>query len=52
MQAYRDAGPTYPTMVIDEFADITFMEDCGENNDAVIACSSLKLPEGYASRKN
>ena len=52
MQAYRDAGPTYPTMVIDEFADISFMEDCGENNDKVIACSSTKLPAGYASRKN
>jgi phenolic acid decarboxylase len=52
MQAFRDAGPTYPTLVIDEFAEITFMEDCGTENDSVIACSSTELPEGYASRKN
>lgn len=52
MQAYRDAGPTYPTMVIDEFAPITFMEDCGVNNETVIACAPDKLPKGYADRRN
>ena len=50
MQALRDAGPTYPTMVIDEFADITFMEDCGANNDTVITCSSTDLPGTQRAR--
>jgi phenolic acid decarboxylase len=52
MQRCRDAGPAYPTMVIDEFADITFMEECGADNDTVIACSSTDLPAGYAARRN
>lgn len=52
MQAYRDAGPTYPRLVIDEFADITFLEECGSNNEAVIACGPEALPVGYASRHN
>jgi phenolic acid decarboxylase len=26
MRRHRDAGPTYPNLVIDEFADITFLE--------------------------
>jgi phenolic acid decarboxylase len=28
MRQYRDAGPTYPKLVIDEFAPVTFLEDC------------------------
>ncbi|MFB2863391.1 phenolic acid decarboxylase [Aeromonas sp. MdU4] len=52
MQAYRDAGPTYPRLVIDEFADITFLEECGANDETVIACGPEALPEGYASRHN
>jgi phenolic acid decarboxylase len=52
MQQYRDAGPTYPTLVVDEFATITFVEDCGRNNETVIACAPHDLPAGYASRRN
>jgi phenolic acid decarboxylase len=52
MKKYRDAGPTYPKLVIDEFATITFLEDSGQNNDEVIAVAPDKLPKGYASRKN
>lgn len=52
MRAYRDAGPTYPKLVIDEFADITFAEDCGANNEAVINCGPEELPAGYAARRN
>jgi phenolic acid decarboxylase len=52
MRHYRDAGPTYPTLVIDEFAPITFLEDCGPNNQEVIACSPSELPEGYTQRGN
>ncbi|OIR02051.1 phenolic acid decarboxylase PadC [mine drainage metagenome] len=52
MQAYRDAGPTYPKLVIDEFADITFLEECGANDETVIACGPADLPKGYAARRN
>lgn len=52
MIAYRDAGPTYPKLVIDEFAALTFLEDCGADNESVIACPPSDLPEGYAARQN
>ncbi|OSM97453.1 MULTISPECIES: phenolic acid decarboxylase [Lonsdalea] len=52
MRSYRDAGPTYPKLVIDEFAQVTFVEDCGQNNQEVIACAPSELPEGYAARRN
>lgn len=50
MKAYRDAGPTYPHMVVDEFATITFAERCAPNDETVIACAPSELPEGYAAR--
>lgn len=52
MRTYRDAGPTYPIHVVDEFATITFVEDCGRDNESVIACAPQDLPAGYAARKN
>lgn len=52
MGKYRDAGPTYPTFVIDEFAPITFLEECGLNNQEVICCAPSELPEGYTQRRN
>lgn len=52
MRAFRDAGPTYPKLVIDEFADITYLEDCGANDETIIACAPDRLPQGYASRRN
>lgn len=52
MQSYRDAGPTYPKLVIDEFATITFVENCGANNEQVIDCPPSALPAGYAARHN
>ena len=52
MLSARDAGPTYPKLVIDEFAPITFLEECGENNQSVIICGPEKLPKGYAARRN
>jgi phenolic acid decarboxylase len=51
MRRYRDAGPTYPKLLIDEFADITFLEDCGRDNEEVIACDPERLPQGYAARR-
>lgn len=47
MAAYREAGPTYPTEVIGEFATITFIRDCGENNEEVINCPASELPRDF-----
>ncbi|QTG87653.1 phenolic acid decarboxylase [Vibrio furnissii] len=47
MEAYRDAGPAYPTEVIDEFATITFVRDCGRDNDEVINCAASELPANF-----
>ena len=49
---YRDAGPTYPRLIIDEFASISFMENCGADDEAVIDCPPDQLPVGYAGRCN
>jgi phenolic acid decarboxylase len=45
MQQYRDAGPTYPKLLVDEFADIRLIEDVGINNDAAISCAPQDLAE-------
>lgn len=47
MEAYREAGPVYPTEVIDEFATITFIEDCGENDENIINCPASELPADF-----
>lgn len=47
MEAYRQAGPAYPTEVIDEFATITFVRDCGADNDEVINCAASELPANF-----
>ena len=52
MMEYRDAGPTYPKLVIDEYAPVSFMEDCGADNETVINCPPDQLPAGYADRRN
>jgi phenolic acid decarboxylase len=52
MRSYRDAGPTYPKLVIDEFAEITFLEDAGRDDENVIACGADELPGGCAARRN
>lgn len=49
MRRLRDAGPTYPKLLIDEFASITFMEDCGLNIEEVINCGVDQLPNGLNS---
>jgi phenolic acid decarboxylase len=38
MRQYRDAGPTYPRLVVDEFSTIISIEDVGVDNETVIAC--------------
>ncbi len=52
MIAYRDAGPTYPIELVDSFADITFIEDCACDDEAVIECGPEALPADYAPRGN
>lgn len=52
MLRYRDAGPTYPRLFVDEFASITFMDDVGANREDIIACPPAQLPKNYASRRN
>lgn len=51
MRQYRDAGPTYPHLVIDEFADVTFLEECGADDESIVAVPPGELPEGYAGRR-
>lgn len=52
MLSYRDAGPTYPKLVIDEFAPVTFLERCAADDETVIDCAPDQLPAGYAKRRN
>ncbi|CAI0774955.1 phenolic acid decarboxylase [Serratia entomophila] len=52
MRQYRDSGPTYPKQVIDEFAAVTFIEDCAVNDESVVACGPADLPNGYATRRS
>ncbi len=52
MRQYRDEGPTYPLIIESNFAEITFVEDCGRDNDEVIACAASELPPGYLERRN
>lgn len=52
MHRFRDEGPAYPYVIVGEFAKITFMEQCGPDNDAVINLAPGQLPDGYLSRTN
>jgi phenolic acid decarboxylase len=52
MRQYRDMGPTYPKLVVDEAATITFAEDCGPDRSDVIDRPSFELPPGYKDRRN
>lgn len=52
MRSYRDSGPTYPKMVVDKMAQITFMEDCGCDRDDVINCPPQHLSPDYTLRVN
>ena len=52
MRTFRDAGPTYPKLVIDEFASVTFMETCEPNDETVINCPPEDLPDGFTARTN
>jgi phenolic acid decarboxylase len=47
MLAHRDAGPTYPRLVVDEFASIVLIQDVGVDREDVIACSPGQLPADF-----
>ncbi|WP_410014540.1 phenolic acid decarboxylase [Sodalis sp. C49] len=47
MALLREQGPVYPTEVIDEFATITFIRDCGADNETVINCAADELPANF-----
>jgi phenolic acid decarboxylase len=44
MNRYRDEGPTYPKMLVDEYSKICFLEDVGVDNDDAIACAPRDIP--------
>lgn len=52
MHCFRDEGPAYPYVIIPEFEKITYMEQRGPDNDAVINATPGQLPDGYLSRTN
>ena len=52
MRKHRDEGPVHPLMANFDWAEITFMEDRGPDNDDVINCDPSALPEGYLDRRN
>ena len=52
MRQYRDEGPTYPKLVVDEFAEITFLEDVGTEREDIIDCAPAELPDRYTDRRN
>ena len=51
MYKYRNEGPTYPKMIVCEFATITFVEDCGADRDNVINCPPNELPKEFPYQK-
>jgi phenolic acid decarboxylase len=50
MRAFRDAGPTYPIHVVEEFARITRIDDVGPDDETAIAVAPGDLPADWASR--
>lgn len=47
MRAHRDAGPTYPILVVPEFAAIQYADHVGLDNEAVIGTGPENLPADY-----
>ncbi|MGC1648150.1 MAG: phenolic acid decarboxylase [Candidatus Sulfotelmatobacter sp.] len=50
MLQYRDAGPTYPRHVVDEFAQILLAQDVGTDREDIIDCSPDQLPPKFLER--
>ncbi len=47
MRAYCDAGPTCPHLVIDAFADLSFVEDLQADNQYTIARAGRWAPQSF-----
>ena len=47
MRAYRDAGPTYPKMVVNEFARISLIQNVGAEREDIVACPPDQLPVDF-----
>lgn len=47
MAAYREEGPTYPILVVPEFAEIHVADFVGLDNEEVIATGPENLPADY-----
>ena len=52
MRQYRDAGPVYPILVVDEFAEIIFVEARGRDDESVICCGPEALPADHPARRS
>ncbi|MFD0483547.1 phenolic acid decarboxylase [Kineococcus sp. GCM10028916] len=52
MRRYRDAGPTYPILVVPEFARITFFEHIGTDDDTVVSVAPGDLPADFTAQEN
>ena len=47
MRTYRDAGPTYPRLVVDEFASISLIQNVGVDREDIVACPPDQLPVDF-----
>ncbi|WP_405162117.1 phenolic acid decarboxylase [Nocardia sp. NBC_01499] len=52
IQAYRDTGPIAPQTPANLFGTISYAEDSGIDNEAVIACAPGEVPDGFLDRTN
>lgn len=52
MKRLRDAGPTHPIYAVPEFAQITFFEDVGVDDESVISVAPEDLPEEFVNQTN
>lgn len=47
MNQYRDAGPTYPFHIMDEYSVISICYDAGQNDETVISVAPGDLPKDW-----
>jgi phenolic acid decarboxylase len=49
MRTYRDTGPTYPKLVVDEFASICLIQNVGVDREDIVACPPSQLTAEFLS---
>jgi phenolic acid decarboxylase len=49
MRTYRDTGPTYPKLVVDEFASISLIQNVGVDREDIVACPPSQLTAEFLS---